>query len=68
MHETFFQLPAGYDATEILKLSEEYGHPAKELNVMEGSIEPIERHQSPACTPGLGIWAGGGGCPTHAKM
>jgi hypothetical protein len=37
-------LPAGYDDTIILnldlKLSKEYRHPAKELKVMEGSIEP----------------------------
>ena len=40
MHEIVFQLQAGYDSAKILKLSKEYGHPAKELNLMEGSIEP----------------------------
>jgi hypothetical protein len=40
MHETYFSLPAGYYEIKILKLSKEYGHPAKELKLMEGSIRP----------------------------
>ncbi len=39
MHETFFQLPAGYYDTKILKLSEVYWHPAKWPDVMEGFIQ-----------------------------
>jgi hypothetical protein len=45
MHETFFQLPAGYDDTRILKLSEEYGHPVKKPNVMEGARS---NHRAPS--------------------
>ncbi len=43
MHETWFQMLAGYDCTRIFQLPEDYWHPSDNLpNGMEGLIEPLE--------------------------
>ena len=62
MHETYFSLPAGYDEIKILKLSKEYGHPAKELNLMEGSIGPSRAIK---VQPGPPDWVSGQGGMTY---
>jgi hypothetical protein len=62
MHETYFSWPAGYDEIKILKLSKEYGNPAKELNLMEGSIGPSSAIK---IQPGPPDWVSGQGGMTY---